>query len=305
MGTPDFAVPVLEALLEAGHDLAGVYTRPDRPSGRGRRVVAPEVKRFAMDRGLLVLQPTSLRRDRDAHRRLSALCPDLIVVAAYGLFLPQQTLEVPRLGCLNVHPSLLPRHRGASPVATAILEGDAVTGVTIMQLDEGMDSGPVLAQIETPIGLHENAEDLTRRLFRLGAGLLIEVLPGWERGDIEGTAQDETRATFTHRLSRDDGEIDWNNSTDRIARQVRAYYPWPGSFTRWAGRLLKIIEARASGVEVATPPGSVVTLVGGGLGIGTGDGVLEPLQLQLEGRRPVTAREFALGHGDFPGARLG
>ena len=171
MGTPAFAVPALNALADAGHDIVGVYTQPDRRSGRGRRVTAPPVKQAAMERGLLVYQPASLRRDEEARREIASLEPDLIVVAAYGLFLPAETLAVPPLGALNIHPSMLPKLRGPSPVATAILEGNTTTGVTVMQLDEGMDTGPIVAQIQTEIGSSENTENLTARLFNMGAKL--------------------------------------------------------------------------------------------------------------------------------------
>ena len=307
MGTPAFAVPVLSALLDAGHEVVGVYTQPDRPTGRGKRVVPTEVKKFALEQGLPVFQPASLRRDAPARQLLAALSPDLIVVAAYGLFLPADTLELPRLGCLNVHPSLLPKYRGPSPVASAILSGDAVTGVTIMQIDEGMDSGPIVAQRETPIGPDETTQDLTTRLFEIGSALLVEVLPRWERGELQARPQDHSRATVTSRLSKEDGAIDWSRSAERIAREVRAYHPWPGSSTRWMGRMLKIVEASplSSEAEAPTSPGRVVPLPNGGVGIGTGEGVLEVRRLQLEGRRAHSAREFVAGHRDLVGSTVG
>ena len=182
MGTPEFAVPALGVLQDAGHDVVGVYTQPDRRSGRGRRLTAPPVKEFAEGRGLPVFQPASLREDAEARQRIAELAPDAIIVAAYGLFLPEDTLAVPRLGCLNIHPSLLPRHRGPSPVATAILEGDEATGVTIMLLDEGMDTGPILAQREARIGANETCDRLTTRLFDMGASLLVKTLKEWSAG---------------------------------------------------------------------------------------------------------------------------
>ena len=304
MGTPGFAVPVLSALIEADHQVVGVYTRPDRPAGRGKKLASSEVKRYALERGLPVFQPASLRRDETVVGVLESLSPDVIVVAAYGLFLPDQVLALPRLGCLNVHPSLLPRYRGPSPVASAILNGDGVTGVTIMQVDEGMDSGPIIQQEETAIGAEETAEQLTVRLFEMGASLLVDVLPNWNRGKIRAVSQDDGQATVTQRLSRDDGAINWTAPAARIAREVRAYSPWPGSFTRWGGGTLKIVEATsADGPPLA--PGRVGSLDGDSLPIGTGDGLLKVHRLQREGRRSLPAPEFVQGQAGFVGSTLG
>ena len=306
MGTPEFAVPVLAALLEARHDVAAVYTRPDRPAGRGRKATGPPVKLFAEERGLSLLQPASLRKEA-AQAGISALSPDLIVVAAYGLFLPEATLGLPPHGCLNVHPSLLPMYRGPSPVAAAILSGDDTTGVTIMRLDEGMDTGPIVARRQTAIEPEENAEELTSRLFHLGAKLLVEVLPDWTEGRIRAVPQDESQATTTNLLTREDGEIDWRAGADRVASQVRAYHPWPGAYTRWSGKLLKIAWAATTGAggSVGEGAGRVVLTPGGGLGIVAGNGVLEVKRLQLEGRRTLDAAEFLTGHPDFVGSALG
>ena len=298
---------MLEAVIGAGHDVIGVYTRPGRPAGRGRRPSTPEVQRYALDRGIPVFQPVSLRRDEEARRHLIELAPDVIVVAAYGLFLPADILESPPLRCLNVHPSLLPRHRGPSPVATAVLDGDEATGVTVMRLDEGMDTGPIVAQEETAIGPEETTEELTARLFRMGADLLVETLLRWARGEVQARPQDEAQATATTRLSREDGEIDWGRPAAYTARQVRAYLPWPGSFTHWQGRLLKVLEASAHGPdsEASFDVGRVVSLDGRGVGVATGDGILGLRRVQLEGRRPVSAAELLAGHPDFIGSVLG
>ena len=306
MGTPDFAVPVLSALLDAAYEVVGVYTRPDKPAGRGKQPMASAVKQHALARGLPVFHPVSLR-PQQVQRELASLSPDVMIVAAYGLLIPSGILDLPPLGCLNIHPSLLPRYRGPSPVASAILNGDPVTGVTIIKLDEGMDTGPIIACQETPVGPQENAEDLTTRLFQMGASVLMEVLPQWMRGEIRERVQDETQATVTRRLSREDGEIDWGLGAVHIARQVLAYYPWPGSYTRWMGKLLKVIDASAIELEAATshPPGVVVSLPDGGLGITTGEGILEVRRLQMEGRRGLGAREFAQGQRDFPGSTVG
>ena len=307
MGTPAFSVPVLAALMKAGHRVVGVYTRPDRPTGRGRPMVAPEVKRHAQDSGLAVFQPASLRRDPAATDELRSLSADVLVVAAYGLFLPKAAFAGPALGALNVHPSLLPKYRGPSPVASAILGGDDATGVTIIQIDEGMDSGPIVAQRESAIGRDETAEDLTLRLFQEGGRLVSEVLPRWARGEIEAQAQDEGAATTTSRFKREDGRIDWSDPAAEIVLQVRAFHPWPGSHTSWRGRSLKIVAAtRWEGSErPLAAPGEVVSLADGGVGAGTGLGLLQLRRVQLESRRVVDVLEFVQGHPDFVGSRLG
>lgn len=301
MGTPDFAVPVLSRLIDERHDIAAVYSQPDRPAGRGRKLVPTPTKRFAGERGIDVRQPKSLR-SADEYEALASLSPDVVVVAAYGLFLPPEVLNVPPQGCLNIHPSHLPRYRGPSPVVSAILNGDDETGATIMKLDEGMDSGPILAQERVSIDEEETAPELTRRLFDLGADLLVDILPRWLSGDIQATPQDESCATFTTLVKKEDGEIDWNTSAARIARMVRAYDPWPGTFTNWDGKLLKILNATSMAGDA--PPGHIVGLDDGGVGIGTGDGLLAVNRLQIEGRRPSDAQDFVRGYPDFVGTEL-
>ena len=305
MGTPDFAVPVLSALVDAGHDLVAVYTQPDRPLGRGRRTRPTPVKACAVERGLEVLQPASLRGDEDARRRLYDLAPDAAVVAAYGLILPGDVLETPWLGCLNVHPSLLPKYRGPSPVASAMLAGDEVTGVTLMEVTERVDSGPVVARRRLRIRADETAGELTGRLFRLGACLAVAVLPRWADGEIEAASQDDAQATMTRLLTREDGEIDWTAPAERIALQVRAYDPWPGSFTTWDGRRLKVLEASVTRADHGEAAGTVVSVDDGSLGVATGDGVLRLGSVQMAGRRAVDADAFARGQAGFVGARLG
>ena len=305
MGTPDFAVPALAALLDAGHKVAGVFTQPDRRSGRGRRISAPPVKEFAESRDLTVFQPASLREDAEARQRISDLAPDAIVVAAYGLFLPEETLAVPQLGCLNIHPSLLPRHRGPSPVATSILEGDETTGVTIMLLDEGMDTGPILNQSEARIGADETCDQLTARLFDVGTNLLTETLDLWSNGSITPTPQDDASATFTRRLHRSDGRIDWNDTAESIARRVRAFTPWPGTFTTWDGRTFKVMRAESVAATFDVPAGNVVTLsCPEGIGVTTGYGTLRLLEVQVEGRRASAIKDFVRGYPNFVGSRL-
>ena len=305
MGTPSFAVPALGALLDVGHDIVGVFTQPDRRSGRGRRLSAPPVKGFAESRGLKVLQPASLRKNTDAIRHIADLAPDAIIVAAYGLFLPEDVLAVPRLGCLNIHPSLLPRHRGSSPVATAILEGDEVAGVTIMFLDEGMDTGPVLAQQKATIAPEETCDELTVRLFDIGASLLTTTLDSWNECAVAPIPQDDADATITRRLQRADGEIKWNQSAIEITRRVRAFTPWPGTFTTWQGRTLKVLRAEPTDDSFDYPPGTVLRANNVGITVSTVRGALRLREVQLEGRRASDAADFARGYPDFVGSVLG
>ncbi len=304
MGTGDFAAPALTALLDASYRVVGVYTRPDRRSGRGKKLSPTPIKAHALIQGLTVLQPPSLR-SREALDELESLSPDVIVVAAYGLILPRRALEQPEHRCLNVHPSLLPAYRGPSPVASAILNGERVTGVTIMEMDEGMDTGPTVAARETAIGPRETAGDLTARLSRMGADLLVETLGAWVNGDVAARPQDESRATVTRRLSKEDGRIDWAKGAGRLALQVRAYGPWPGSFTEMNGKLLKVLEATAAQSDPGAPAGKVLSLPDGRVGVASGAGVLVLHRLQLEGRRPVSASELIRGYPGLVGSRLG
>ena len=305
MGTPAFAVPALRALVERGHVVAGVYTQPDRRAGRGRKLRASPIKIFSEECGLPVFQPRSLRQDSESARSdLAELAADAVIVAAYGLFLPDEVLRLPRLGCLNIHPSLLPRHRGPSPVTTAILDGDEATGVTIMLLDEGMDTGPILAQQETRVAADETAEELTERLFELGANLLVDSLDRWEQGQIVPTPQNDDAASTTRRLEREDGRIDWNESADSIARRVRAFTPWPGTFTTWRGRTLKVLSARSLDVSLDGTPGTVVRLEDSTIAVLTGSGALAVHNLQIEGRLAMSPADFVRGYGDFIGSIL-
>ncbi len=302
MGSPAPAVPSLEGLVRAGYEVAAVYTQPDRPAGRGRALAAPAVKEAAAMLGLPVRQPPSLR-DAAELKNLAALKPDVIVICAYGQILTQAVLEIPPRQCLNVHFSLLPRCRGAAPVAAAILAGDEFSGVSIQLVREELDTGPVLARAAVPILPADTTGTLTAKLGQVGAALLLEALSGWRRGEIEPQPQDEAAASYFPQLKKAEGEIDWNDTAEKISRRVRAYQPWPGAYTKWQGRQLKIIEA-AVAPENSAAVGKVLNLPGGGLGIGTGDGVLEVRRLQPEGGRVMTAAEFVNGHRDFVGAVL-
>ena len=305
MGTPAFAVPSLDALLRRGHDVVGVFTQPDRRAGRGRRLRPSPVKAFAEQHGLPVFQPASLRNDTEACAQVAGLEPDAIVVAAYGLFLPKVVLETPRYGCLNIHPSLLPKYRGPSPVISAMLEGEETSGVTIMLLDEGMDTGPVLAQESVVIGRHETAEELTLRLFELGSGLLVRTLDRWAGGEITPSSQNDDEATVTRLLKREDGLLDWSESATALERRIRAFTPWPGTYTTWNGRTVKVLRGRAAQVEYRDEPGKVRAGEGDSVFVAAGSGALELLEVQLEGRAKSGASDFARGQRDFIGSVLG
>jgi methionyl-tRNA formyltransferase len=296
-------VPILEGLATQGYNIVGVVTQPDKPTGRGQQVAISPVKIVALARGLPVLQPKGFRRP-EAAEHLRALAPEVIVVAAYGQLLPPAVLAIPPLGCLNVHASLLPRYRGAAPISAAILAGDTVTGVTIMRLDAGMDTGDILAQAQLAILPDDTTASLSERLARLGATLLLATLPRWAAGEIVPQPQEHTQATYTHPVRKEDGQINWHRPAVEIERQVRACFPWPSAHTTWQGRRLKIWRATARTDRVPGEPGTVVRLHGD-LVVVTGEGILILHELQMEGRRPLPAADFARGQRGFVGARLG
>jgi len=305
MGTPEFAVPPLEALIRHHFELVAVYTQPDRPAGRGRTLSFPPVKKAALDSGLRVMQPSSLK-DPEEVAKVAQLRPDVIVVAAYGKLLPPSVLDIPRHGCLNIHPSLLPRYRGASPVAAAILEGDASTGVSIMLLDRGLDTGPVLAQERVEILPEDTTGSLSARLSELAARMLPDVLRGWVRGAVTPRPQNEAEASYTEPLSKEDGEIDWRRPAVEIWRRVRAFQPWPGAYTRWRGKRLEITAAAPLPGKGTLAAGTVVAIDKGevAFGVGTGNGVLGVAQVQLEGRQAMSSVDFLRGQRQFMGAVL-
>jgi methionyl-tRNA formyltransferase len=309
MGSPEFAVPPLEHLIVNQYQVMAVYTQPDRPAGRGRALVSPPAKRVAQALGLAVVQPAKLR-ERGVVEQLSQFRPDVIVVAAFGQILPKSVLNIPRFGCINVHPSLLPRFRGASPVASAILAGDEFTGVSIMLMDEGLDTGPILASAQIPISARDTTGSLTTKLSWLGARLLGEALVGWTRGELTPRPQNEAEATYSGEITKKDGEIDWHLPAIALWQRVRAFYPWPGCYTRWQGKKLDIIEAVPLTVEGAFrvfKVGEVVMLPEGStaaFGVYTGEGVLGVLRVQLEGKRAISGAEFLRGQREFIGAIL-
>ena len=302
-GTPDPAAKALRALVNDGHEVTAVFTRPDQISGRSRKPRPTPVNEAAVELGLPVHTPRGLRGD-NVLNDLAATPADIFVVLAYGRILPPAILALPSRGVLNVHPSLLPLYRGPSPVVTAIRDGASETGVSVMLLDEGMDTGPVIAQsASVRITESDTAESLTDQLFTIGVDLLVETIPAWERGDIEAVPQDDGLATVTSLVEKSDGELDFGAPALQISRAIRAYHPWPGTFTRWDGKLLKILKASVSETGEDDRPG-VVSVHDGRLIIGTGEGSLEVERLQLEGRGSVSAAEFLRGYPSIEGARL-
>ncbi len=296
VGTPAFAVPSLEALLRSSHKLAAVITQPDRPAGRGRIPKPSPVKQLALKAGLKLMEPPRVEHP-GCLDEIRLLEPDVGVVVAYGRILPSSFLKIPRFGCLNLHASLLPRHRGAAPVAWAILMGDEFTGVSVMQMDEGLDTGPVMATVKTPIGPQEDAQELSQRLSRLGADLLLETLGKLEEGGLVPSPQKHEEATYAPRLRKQDGRIAWEETAERIARKVRALVPWPSAYTYWGGRRLKILKARALALESGQRPGRVIKAKGENLWIATGGGTLQVLELQPEAKTAMTAQAFLSGRG--------
>lgn len=305
MGTPDFAVPSLRALAETGnYNIVSVITQPDRPAGRGREMRPSDVKQAALELDLPVWTPETLKHD-DAVERLHDLAPDVGVVAAYGEILRPNVLHIPSKGFINVHASLLPKYRGAAPIPAAILNGDDSAGVTIMLMDEGMDTGPILAQRSIPVRSDETGGSLFARLSELGAELLVETLPRWLQDHITPRPQNEDEATVTRMLKKEDGRIDWSEPAARLERQIRAYTPWPGSFTTWNGSRLKVIAAGVNDKPTDDVAPGTVQVLDGGVAVATGAGWLTLDKLQLAGKNVVTADAFMNGYQDFVGSQLG
>jgi methionyl-tRNA formyltransferase len=292
-GTPQFALPALRAMLGSRHRVVGVLTQPDRPAGRGRELRASPVKLLALESRLPVAQPPTLKTP-EGRAILHEWSPDLLVVVAYGLILPQAVLDRPRLGCLNIHGSLLPRWRGAAPIQRAILAGDTETGVSIMQLDAGLDTGPVLLERRHPIGIHDTAGDLHDALSELGAAALLEAIDAIDNGTVVMRAQPAAGVTYAAKLDKSEAAIDWTQPVGALDLRVRAFNPWPIAETQFAGDPLRILRARVaqpSGSEAA--PGTLLGLAEDGLHVACGEGVLAVNELQRAGKRPVLARDFA------------
>jgi len=303
-GTPAFAVPALAALRAAGHTIAAVYTQPDRPAGRGRRETASAVKQYALAHALAVRQPSTLRNEADA---LAALRPDAMIVVAYGLILPPAILAVPPRGCINVHASLLPRWRGAAPVARAIEAGDAETGVTIMQMEAGLDTGPMLSQARVPIADSDTAASLHDRLALVGGELLVQTLAALEQGRVRPQPQDNALACYAPKLTKQEAQIDWRRSALVLHRKVRALNPNPIATTTWNGEVLRLwdVGPMDPNAHAGEPPGTVVALVRDGIRIATGEGILTLQRLQAPGGKALGAAEFANGRRLKPGDRFG
>ena len=318
MGTPQFAVPPLEALiagskpglvLPEGYEIVTVITRPDKPVGRGKEIVYSSVKEFTLSQGIPVWQPGSLKRPENIEA-LASYQADLYIVAAFGQILPQAVLDLPRYGTLNIHASLLPKYRGVSPISESILQGDSETGVTIMLIDAGVDTGPTLLQRTLPISDDDTTGSLTTKLAALGASALLEVLPLWVQGKITPQPQDEQLASHTRMLRKEDGEIVWNHPAEVLARAVRAFTPWPSAYTNWRGKLLKIISAHAVPSEptLEAKPGTVNQRKENDrqmLSVVTSNGLLIVDKLQLEGKKVMSADEFLRGYSQIVGDLLG
>jgi methionyl-tRNA formyltransferase len=304
-GTPEFAVPALKALLDAGHTLLAVYTQPDRPAGRGRKLGMSAVKEFALARGLRVHQPVTIKSESEVET-LRALKPDAMIVIAYGLILPQPILTIPQYGCINVHASLLPRWRGAAPIQRAIEAGDDITGVTIMQMDVGLDTGAMLALAATPIHAHDTAASLHDRLAEIGAPLLVNTLARLVRNEITPQTQDHSLATYANKLKKEEARLDWHADAELLARRIRAFNPWPVAHTLLDGQTLRLWQAQAeNGTPAGQPAGTVLSATTDGVRVQCATGVLRITRLQLEGGKVLDAQAFLNGRPLPAGTRLG
>ncbi len=291
-GTPDFSVPCLDACLASGAEVVAAYTQPDRPAGRGRQLTPSPVKQRALAAGIPVEQPESLR-DKAARERLAAHAPDLMVVVAYGLILPKSVLALPRLGCWNVHASILPRWRGAAPIQRAILAGDAETGVDLMQMEAGLDTGPVLLRRRTPIAPEDTGGSLHDRLSALGADVLADGLARVLRGEtLVATPQPDEGASYAHKLDKAEAKLDWNQPAAALARKVRAFDPWPVAEAELHGERVRLWSAEAIAMPATAAPGTLVATHRNAIDVATGDGLLRIHELQREGGRRVAVRDW-------------
>jgi methionyl-tRNA formyltransferase len=301
MGTPDFAVPALDALVDAGHHVIGVFTNPDRKSGRGKKVRQTPVKKAALRHDVDVFQPKKVRGNDEAYERLAAWEPEVAVVAAYGQILPQRFLDLPEHGCINIHASLLPKYRGAAPINWCIIRGETETGITTMQMEAGLDTGPMLLQRSTPIGELETAGELHDRLSEMGADLIVETLEQLEAGTLEATPQDDDEATYAPMMSKEDGRIDWSEPAADVANLIRGVNPWPGGFTFHDDDRIKLHLARP--VEGDGRPGEII-VADRKLVVAAGAGAVDCLELQAPGKRAMDALDFLNGYELHPGEVL-
>lgn len=315
MGTPEFARGALEAILDAGHEVVCVVTQPDRPKGRGREMCFSPVKELALAHGITVLQPVKIR-DGEAAAKLKGQDADLFVVAAFGQILSSELLHMPRYGCINIHASLLPRYRGASPIQQAILDGEAQSGVTIMQMDEGLDTGDILTQVTVPILPGETGDSLHDKLMEAGAGLVVETIRQIGEGSIRRKPQKEEDSCYAGMLKKSAGKIDWNRDAESLERQVRGLNSWPGAYTRFRNKTLKIWESQVGTQKPASldtkaeegqkpAPGVVIRVTRETIEVQTGNGVLILKSVQPEGKKRMAVRDFLLGYPVKPGEKLG
>ena len=310
-GTPRFAVPTLERLVEAGHSVPLVVTQPDRPRGRGMEVAVSPVKDAAIRLGIAVLQPATIKNNAEFRDQLAAIGPDAIIVVGYGRIIPQWMIDLPRLGNLNLHASLLPKYRGAAPLQWAIAKGESVTGVTTMRIDAGLDTGDILMQREIPIGPEDTAETLGPKLASIGADLMVETLRGLDTGQVHPTPQDHSQATLAPILKKEDGRMDFARTAKDLFNRLRGFQPWPGAFTTLKGKTLQVHRAQPLQHAVKLTPGEVA-VEGMRLFVGCGknkdkdtDTALELIEVQLEGKRRMTAQEFINGYRPKSGDHLG
>lgn len=306
-GTPDFSVPPLQALIDSPHEVIAVYTQPDRPAGRGRKLTPSPVKQLAEQHRIPVYQPLNFKAEED-RRVLAELNADLMVVVAYGLILPQAVLDAPRLGCINIHASLLPRWRGAAPIQRAILAGDRETGITIMQMEAGLDTGPMLLIEKCPITAEDTGASLHDKLMVLGASTLMKALPGIIDGSLKPVMQDDAQANYATKLQKSEALIDWSQHADQLARQVRAFNAWPVAQTsvELSGEqhILRVWQAHEVPYCTEQAPGTVLSCDRKGIDVATGGGVLRLTQVQLPGGKPVPVNDFVNAH-DLTGSVLG
>ncbi|MCF0144569.1 MAG: methionyl-tRNA formyltransferase [Firmicutes bacterium] len=295
MGTPDFAVPALEALHEAGHEISYVVTQPDAVRDRGKKVKFPPVKEKAVELGIPVLQPEKVKKNHEFINAMAEEAPDAIVVAAYGQILPESILEIPRYGCLNIHGSLLPRFRGAAPIQAAIIEGDEETGITIMQMEKGLDTGDMIAKSSTPVD-KKNGQQLHDELALMGAKLIVETLKQIEEGKADSEKQDDSISTYAPMISKSDGHIDFSRPAAEIERRIRAFDPWPGTFAQINDKTFKFWKADVIPAAEEAQPGTVIAAGNNGLDIATGEGVLRVTQLQAPGKKRVATGDYLRGN---------
>lgn len=304
-GSPKFALPAFKALLESQHKICAVYTQPDKPAGRGLQLTASPVKRMALAANVPVYQPRTFK-DEDAQKKLQSLAADVLVDVAFGLLLPKVVLETPRFGCVNIHPSLLPRWRGAAPIQRAILAGDTVTGVTIMQIDEGLDTGPIYKQSSMPISAQDTTAVLEPQLAQIGAKLLLEVLDELGTGRAQPRLQDENLACYAHKITKEEARINWQKSVGEIERMVRAFNPWPIAYSEIGGEILRIFKAVPLFQNSYALPGTIVASSRDGVDVAAADGILRILEMQLPGGRILAPQEILNAKKDLfsPGKKL-